>query len=223
MKLAIPQSELAAIGATRAPVYRQYPLEHKPQPAYIELDLQHDTIRVDYDGEVGNGGTPMPVYLGRRRRIDINPYARGRTIVAFLESPDTRALLERIEAGYSEDYDRQANLRGYLTDDAQEAFDELQRLAENAFSDPEAQATIYNIADYLQNTIARQPAEEPTSIIIGGIGTITAVTTDEAIQRMALTVNELAEADDIELEQDARDYLSELREEVQTNAKEADA
>lgn len=55
-------------------LYHRYPGQFDSQPVYVEIDLENQTISIDWSGETGSA-VPVPVYLGRVRRFSALPYA----------------------------------------------------------------------------------------------------------------------------------------------------
>lgn len=108
-----------------APLYRRFSGQYQPQPAYVYLD-KDGNVRADYCGIIG-AGQPMDVWLGRTRRWSVNPEVNGDQIADLLESDKVRALLERVHAGLSIEWDG-ANYVGRSTDDARDASDALERI-----------------------------------------------------------------------------------------------
>lgn len=111
-----------------APLYHRLYGQHRPQPAYVYLD-EEGNVRADYCGLIG-GGQPMEVWLGRTLRWSVNPEVNGDHLAELLESDEVRALLERVHAGHSVEWNG-SNYVGRLTDDARAASDELERIFED--------------------------------------------------------------------------------------------
>lgn len=105
-----------------APLYRRFSGRYQPQPAYVTLD-KDGNVRANYCGLIG-AGQPMDVWLGLTRRWGVNPEVNGDQIADLLESGRVRALLERVHAGHSVEWDG-SNYVGRLTDDARRASDTL--------------------------------------------------------------------------------------------------
>lgn len=119
-----------------APLFYQYDGQLQPQPAYLELD-EDGNVRFDYSGEIG-GGVPMKVWLNRTLRFSVTPYLSRAAALELLDNPEIIALLERIHAGHSVEWDGNNHV-GQLTEDAQEAEMELQESLQTLDSDPESQ------------------------------------------------------------------------------------
>lgn len=105
-----------------APLYHVYPRQTKPQPAYVELDEDGD-VSADYNGEIGNA-VPMAVWHRRTLRFDVSPRVGGDDLADFLESDAVVALLERIHAGHTVEWNGNNHV-GTLDDDAQAAAEAL--------------------------------------------------------------------------------------------------
>jgi len=110
---------------TTSSIYRQYDGQCQPQPCYIEIDLERDTIEASYNAEIGNA-VPMEVWHGLRRRYEIPcifPATADELMAELLP------LAERMAAGYECVWDGN-NYIGELTDDAQAASDEIERICQ---------------------------------------------------------------------------------------------
>lgn len=105
-----------------APLYCVYPRQTKPQPAYVELN-EDGEVSADYNGEIGNA-VPMAVWHRRTLRFDVSPRVGGDDLADFLESDAVVALLERIHAGHTVEWDGN-NFVGRLTEDAERAAETL--------------------------------------------------------------------------------------------------
>jgi hypothetical protein len=104
------------------PAYRQYPGQLQPQPGYIELD--GNSVTADYSGEIGNA-VPADVWHNRRLRWYINGAMAGSDINNLID--EITPLLEIVHAGHDEDWDG-SNWVGVLTDEAQEASEQIERI-----------------------------------------------------------------------------------------------
>jgi hypothetical protein len=126
-----------------APLYRQYPGQYQPQPAYVTLE--NGFVQADWSGDSG-GGMPPSVWHHRTLRWAVNPSANGRALAALLEG-EALPLLERVHAGHTVEWDGSNNV-GLLTADAQDASDELERLLD-AMNDPENQTQVWGADEWL--------------------------------------------------------------------------
>lgn len=129
-----------------APLYHQYPQQSQPQPAYITITEDGD-VSTGYSGEVG-GAVPMAVWHHRTLRVPVHAAMRGDALADLLESAEARALLERIHAGHSIEWDG-SNHVGRLTDDATAALDELTTLVRDAGEDTSMLAEVWTADAWL--------------------------------------------------------------------------
>lgn len=59
--------------ANETPLYRRYVGQVNPQSAFIEIDLEKETIDADWNGEIGNA-IPLDVYNDIILRFSVSPY-----------------------------------------------------------------------------------------------------------------------------------------------------
>lgn len=104
------------------PAYGQYPGQLQPQPGYVELD--GSMVTADYSGEIGNG-VPADVWHNRTLRWYINGAMSGSDINDLIEQ--ITPLLEIVYAGHDTEWDGN-NWVGKLTDEAQEASEQIERI-----------------------------------------------------------------------------------------------
>jgi hypothetical protein len=124
---------------TRAPLYKMYPQQTRPQPAYIEISEDGD-LAANYSGEIGNA-VPASVWHQRDLRISIPPGAAREAIQGFVA--DNVDLFRRVIAGHSVEWDG-SNHVGRLTDDARDALETLERKAESIES-----IAVWTAADWI--------------------------------------------------------------------------
>lgn len=87
---------------TAAPLYRQYPQQSYPQPAYLEFDPSAESTLAlvgEYSGEVGNA-VPADIFNGRRIRISVPANARRSWLLGLADDAALAGLLERVRSGY---------------------------------------------------------------------------------------------------------------------------
>lgn len=110
----------------KTPLYCQFREQFEPQPVYLEIDREDETIRMDYDREIG-GGVPFDVYHKEVLRY----YIDG--IPTVSEANDLMARVspidEEVAAGHVVEWDG-SNWVGSLSDEAAEAEEELKRVLE---------------------------------------------------------------------------------------------
>lgn len=129
-----------------APLYSRYDREVTPQPAYVEID-ELGRVTAGSDGAIGRE-MPLSVYDGRTLRVAVPATIRGEALAERLQEPSTMALLERVHAGHSVDWDDRS-LVGSLNDDAEDALDDLSRvLGIDAWSGSDLVA-VYEPGDWL--------------------------------------------------------------------------
>lgn len=104
-----------------APLFHRYPRQTTPQGAHVELD-EGGAVSADWNGEIGNG-VPVAVYHKRTLRWSVPPAVSGQALADYLKG-EGLALLERVHAGHATQWDG-SNLVGRLSEDAQEASEEL--------------------------------------------------------------------------------------------------
>lgn len=102
------------------PIYCKYHSQYQPQEAYIQMD-ENGTISADYSSIVGDG-MPSDVWHLRTIRFPITPNVTGSTILDFVTG--YRDEFERIHEGHSVEWDGNNN-KGYLTDVARDAYDDV--------------------------------------------------------------------------------------------------
>jgi hypothetical protein len=76
-----------------APLFRHYPRQAEPQPAFLSLDLESGEVSADFDGEIGNA-VPARVFAGMVRRYMAPAAIRGEALRPLVES--LLPLLERV-------------------------------------------------------------------------------------------------------------------------------
>jgi len=66
------------------PLYCWYEGQTQPQDAYIEIDLDEETVRADWDAEIGNA-VPANVWHGRARRFNVSNQLTQEEVDALIE------------------------------------------------------------------------------------------------------------------------------------------
>lgn len=135
--------DIANLLESPAPLHCQYEGQYNLQPAYVGLS-EDGKVTADYSGEIGNS-KPMSVWLGRDLEMSVDPRVSGRDLHEYLLA-EGRPLLARIHAGHEVGWDGN-NMRGQLSEDAQDAQKELEEglrvLGENRCLD------VCSVEDYL--------------------------------------------------------------------------
>lgn len=117
-----------ADSSAMAPLYLQYPGQHAPQRAYMEIDPEARRVSWDVTGEVGNA-IPVRVYHRTVRRYAVTPYLLHEQIADLTER--LRPQIERVIDGLTVDWDGN-NYVGRLSQDAQDAEGEIQAALHDA-------------------------------------------------------------------------------------------
>lgn len=113
-------------------LFCQFSCQSDPQDAYIELDLRDGSMYADYNSEIGSA-VPMSVYYGSIHRYTIPPLMAD---AANRLMDKIAPLAQRVLDGVSWEYDG-SRTDARLSDDSQDAADEIERLTEYAEFDPD--------------------------------------------------------------------------------------
>lgn len=143
-----------------APLYRIYPGQHQPQRAYIQLD-EDGTVTADYSGEIGNG-IPMSVWHNRTPRWYVNSAANGDSLAEWLESDEMRALLARVHAGHSVEWDGNNHV-GRLDEDAEAARDEITAMLDG-YNQPYDVMEVWDAYDWVREGFSLAELVEAGSV-----------------------------------------------------------
>lgn len=107
-----------------------YPRQCQPQPCYIELDCEDDTLQTDYSSEIGNG---VPGYVWHNRAIRFGIPALTADAANDLMQ-DISDRCQKILDGYNCVWDG-SNHVGTYTDAAQEIIDALHHELNDFYTD----------------------------------------------------------------------------------------
>ena len=166
------------------------------QGCYIELDCQTGLLTATYNAEIGNA-IPFSVYHGHDRRWGI-PCLIADAANDLLD--EISPLAQRVLDGYTSEWDGNNHV-ARLSDDAQAAEDEIERLIDDLRVDETNGISDADAGEWLTET---DPA-------------ITAQTTDEEIAALAEQAEQDAAYERIVLI-DAEGYLTRLRDEMRADA-----
>lgn len=178
----------------------------------LSLD-EGGTVQIYSRDYYGSDGTPMDIWhrrtleWGFRRRGDQSVTDAAELAADLAEGGVLRALLERVHAGHSVDWNG-SNMVGGLTDDATEASDEIERLLDKYATDDTA-PTVWDAYEWLT---ARGSTKAET--VLRDLG-ITADATEEEISVAAKDADSIAKGDDVELvdtEKAVRELIREVKE-----------
>lgn len=158
------------------PLYRQFPKQNNPQPAYVELDPEDGVLCADYSSEIGYA-IPEREYHHRLLRWGV---------CANLTAEEVNDLLARIVplavdiiAGYSREWDGNDTV-GCYTDEADAARERVNLLCQ----EQETQSGgVIDLSDWCQGN-AHWAAPD-----------LTATTTDEELEAMAEEIERDARLD----------------------------
>lgn len=107
-----------------APLFCQYPQQHEPQRAYLQIDPEDAKAWFGYSGDVGNG-VPMRVWHDVDLRLDVNACVSRAALEAFIEDQEAQKLLARIVDGHVVEWDG-SNHVGRMGTDASAAMEALE-------------------------------------------------------------------------------------------------
>ena len=152
----IDTSAVLALTTERAPLWLRYPTQAQAQPAHLVMDAD-GIVTARIDPEIGNG-MPMDIAMGRRLWWRIPATLTGEQLSDLITDERTVALLERIHAGHTIEWDG-SNHRGQLTDDAGDADAELEVLC----AELEGDARVWDVETWLGDASIEQlwPADMP--------------------------------------------------------------
>jgi len=151
LAIALPEGDSKSM-----PLYHQYPGQLRPQPAYLEMD-EDGAVCVDWSGEIGNA-MPMAQWHKRTLVWRIPETATAEALRAFLQDETTVALLKRVRAGHSVDWDG-SNHVGKLTDDAEDASEELGRWCDHGgYFDAEDLGHVWDIDEWMTDCCTYEDA-----------------------------------------------------------------
>ena len=100
----------------------QFAGQSQLQDCYIELDCDEGVVGAYYNSEIGNS-IPGDVYHDRTLRFDIPCITAEAANDLMIE---IEPILQRVQNGYTSSYDRQSNLSGEYTVDANRAIAEIE-------------------------------------------------------------------------------------------------
>lgn len=168
-----------------APLYHRYPQQTGPQGAFVSLDLETGEVRADWNGEIGNA-VPESVWHGVVRRYAIPATIRGACIVPLIET--LRPCLERVYEGATVQDDHNYRPVVSLTQDAEDAEEEMRGLVQQLGEDESLSA--WDVGDWLANTA-------PYELLNAG----------ETVEQAAERMTDEALADGVILDGDVEEYI----------------
>lgn len=184
-------------------LYLRYRGQTSPQPCYVELDCESETLSAEVDGSIGPG-TPFRVWHGRAIRWSIPALTESAAEGLLL---DLIPLAQRIVDGYSCEWDG-SNHVGKLTEAAAEAAEAIRDLCDRNWSEGEV-LSVWDARDWY--------GQVGSGAYLAGELKITAETTDEGLA--AIVEREEDQASPARIEGVER-FLRDLREELRGEAEE---
>jgi hypothetical protein len=179
-------------------LYCRYQGQTSPQPCYVELDCEDDTLTAAYNGEIGNA-VPITVWHNRCLRWPIPALREGAALELLTE---LLPICERIVAGYESVWDG-SNHVGKYTDAAEDAASEAHDLCRDAFDDTDTHLQVWEAGDWLAGLGTRALQAEQLGI--------TATMSDAELELKTKKLEEEAGDDGIDEVEGLESYLSELR------------
>jgi hypothetical protein len=178
-------------------LYCKYASQLNPQPCYVELDCDKETLSASYNGEVGNA-VPFTVYHGHDQRWGI-PCLTADAVNEFME--EILPLAQKIVDGYESIWNGHNHVADF-TEDAQEAIEEIESKCDELerTTDESNTVQVWNISEWITDTVK-------------------ATTSDDDLQKM-IDDAEPCE-NNIVIEGDIEEYLKNLRSEKRVESIEA--
>lgn len=128
-------------GDDAAPLFCQYPREHQPQPAHVEMD-RNGEVSAGYNPDPGGCSVPARVADGLALRWRVNPCAKPGRLADLLR--EHAELFQRVHDGHDA-----GNYSGRLSDEARAACDDLERILGDFGADPDNLIAIWGAAEWL--------------------------------------------------------------------------
>ena len=132
-------------GADAVPLFCQYPREYRPQPAHVEMD-QHGEVSAGYNPDPGRYSTTSDRAHGRTLAWSIEPHAKPGRLADLLR--EHAELFQRVHDGHILAWDGRNHI-GYLSDEAQAASDDLERILRDFGADPDNLVAVWTADEWL--------------------------------------------------------------------------
>lgn len=142
----IDTTAIQALSNEHAPLYCRYDGATEAQPAHLSLD-EDGRVSASYAADVGNA-VPIDVYSRRAIWYRLPSNLSGLALANLVARPEITALLGRIHAGHTVEWDGRNNV-GTLTTDAQDASDELETL----LADVEGDINVWLASEWLSSDV----------------------------------------------------------------------
>lgn len=128
-------------GDDAAPLFCQYPREYRPQPAHVEMD-QHGEVSAGYNPDPGRYSIPSRVADGLSLRWSVEPCAKPGRLADLLR--EHAELFQRVHDGHEA-----GNYSGRLSDEAQAASDDLERILRDFGAYPDNLVAVWTADEWL--------------------------------------------------------------------------
>lgn len=201
-------------------LYCRYPGQTAPQGTYIYLDCRDGEFGVDYNPEVGNA-IPFGVYHGHVQRIGIDILTQDAIEALLIE---IAPLAQRVVDGYSSVWDDN-NYVARFAADALQALEEIQARCARPLDDDDI-LQVWVLGDWWGGSIEYRDQDnnqchsgDVVRVIVDNIGEVTGKTTDNEIGDLAKKMRTLSDSEDIHIDGDEVDFLTELRDQCKNNEK----
>lgn len=132
-------------GDDAAPLFCQYPREYRPQPAHVEMD-QHGKVSAGYSADPSRYSTTFDRAHGRTLAWSIEPHAKPGRLADLLR--EHAELFQRVHDGHIVAWDGRNHI-GYLSDEAQAASDDLERILRDFGADPDNLVVVWTAEEWL--------------------------------------------------------------------------
>lgn len=127
-----------------APLYDRYPMQNRPQAAFIEL-TEDGVVSAEIDGEPGNA-VPMDVHNGRTLRWYISPYHPVESLDRLIEN--VLESLQTVYENWSIDFDG-SNMVGRLNETGRDVSNEIDKTIER-LEDTHSLFAVVNLLDAIE-------------------------------------------------------------------------
>jgi len=176
-------------------LYKKYETQSIPQPCFVQLSCDHETLTADWNPEIGNA-IPMDVYHKRTLQWTI-PILKEAAADHLLT--ELKPYAEIIIAGYANEYNG-SNHVGTYTDIANEAIGEITHLCAEAHEYEDDLVRDMHAYDYLDDC-------DLPEYLAG----ITKNTTDIELENMGDLVRADAKMDGVDELENLGNYLEDIR------------
>jgi hypothetical protein len=132
-----------------AKLYKIYPGQTDPQPAFVAIRLEDGNVSYDWDGEIG-GAVPAEVWYGRVQRLGLDPAVDTEALDRLLESEAWKSHLQAVLEDSEIVWDG-SNHVGQLGPQAAAALEAMQELLDELPT-----VEVWQAEDWLRGAISRR-------------------------------------------------------------------